>query len=424
MDSETVDGETVDGETAIVAGAGIVGLCAAFALQRQGIPTVLIDPGAERPAASWGNAGHVAIEQVAPLASLDTLLSAPRRLTVAGGALALPLRDIGAWAPFVLRLARAARPARFAAGKAALSALLSQAMPAWRQLAADLRRPDLLIERGHMVVWQDRRRARRGAAAWQAADIGQARCRPATAEELNRVTAVLRGPLAGGLTFENTGQVLDPGGVLAAVTEAFLAAGGTCLRQAVTGIAVTAGRAELRTDGGRSLGAGRILIAAGVGSGALLRPLGLTVPIIAERGYHIQSADHQWPAGLPPVVFEERSMIVSRFASGVRAASFVELSRHEAPPTAAHWDRLERHVRELGLPLAAPFSRWHGSRPTLPDYLPAIGRTRAASNLYYAFGHQHLGLTLAPVTARLLLDLLTTGTPGPSLAAFSLDRFR
>src|SRR3546814_961170 len=83
-------------------------------------------------------------------------------------------------------------------------------------------------------------------------------------------------------------------------------------------------------------------------------------------------------------------MIVTRFADTVQAASFVEFHSPGAPPDPRKWDRLERHVRELGLPFNPPFTRWMGARPTLPDYLPAIGRSRRVGNLVYAFGHQHL----------------------------------
>src|SRR3546814_16248428 len=101
---------------------------------------------------------------------------------------------------------------------------------------------------------------------------------------------------------------------------------------------------------------------------------------------------------MPPVVFEDRSMIVTRFRSGLRAAGFVEFGRAESPSDARKWARLRAHVQALGLPFRLPGEPWMGARPTLPDYLPAIGRARHAGNLFYAFGQQHLGLTLAPMT--------------------------
>lgn len=404
----------------VVIGAGAVGLCTALALQRAGVPTLLLDPGDATPPASWGNAGHIATEQVAPLASLAALASAPRRLTLFGGPLAFPLSGLGAWLPFGVRMALAARPARFAAGKAALSGLMAGALAGWREVLGDIGRPELLIESGHLIVWNDPAAARRGKAAWLTADLGPARCREARPEELAPLAALVHRTPAGGVVFENTAQVRDPGLVLEALGQAFLAAGGERRRTRVRRIIPAPG--ALETENGR-IAADRIVVTAGVKSGALLRPLGLKVPIIAERGYHIQTADHDWPEGTPPVVFEERATIVTRFASGLRAASFVELTQADAPPDERCWQRLEKIVAGLGLPMRGPFSRWHGSRPTLPDYLPAIGQAPGAGNLFYAFGHQHLGLTLAAITARHVATMLATGAPPPALADFSLARF-
>lgn len=116
-------------------------------------------------------------------------------------------------------------------------------------------------------------------------------------------------------------------------------------------------------------------------------------------------------------------MIVTRYRNEVQAASFVELGKVDAPADPRKWERLERHVAELGLPIEGPFRRWMGCRPTLPDYLPAIGRSTKASNLFYAFGHQHLGLTLAPITARLVASMVGGEQPELPLAPFDIQRF-
>ena len=126
---------------------------------------------------------------------------------------------------------------------------------------------------------------------------------------------------------------------------------------------------------------------------------------------------------LPPLVFEDRSMIVTRYAGCVQAASFVEFGDPDAPADPSKWARLERHIAELGLPLRAPFERWMGARPTLPDYLPAIGRSARTANLIYAFGHQHLGLTLAPITGEIVAALVAGNVAPVDLAPFDLERF-
>lgn len=400
-----------------VVGGGVVGLTCALALARAGHRVTLLEPDSARAAASWGNAGHIAVEQVAPLASPAAVRSAPRRLFVRGGALDLPLRQIACWLPFTLRLLGRSTPARFSAGSAALGSLLREAMPAWERLVATINGRELLAQDGHLVLWETAETARAGRAAWAAADTGTARFRDANPTELAALAGVTAGPVSGAIRFSGSGQIRDLSILAEALEAALVQAGGRIVR-AHAGLRIVDGVAEV-PDHPAEL----VLVTAGIGSRALMEATGHTTPMIAERGYHIRAAADRWPADLPPLVFEDRSMIVTRYGDQVQAASFVELGRTDAPPDPRKWERLEAHVRALGLPITGPFRRWMGARPTLPDYLPAIGRSRRAGNLLYAFGHQHLGLTLAPITAELVAALVAGEPPAVDTTPFDLARF-
>lgn len=408
----------MNGRVTII-GGGVVGLCSGLALARDGWRVTLVDDDAGVQAASWGNAGHVAIEQVEPLASWSAIRSAPGRLFARGGALAFPPGQAAAWLPFAARMMRASAPRRFAKGRAALTALMAEAMPAWQRLAVSLDAPGLLREDGHFVAWSAAASARKGRAAWAGADTGTARFRDADPSELAALRRV--SDTAGAIRFENSGQVTDLGRLRGTLRDALVAAGGTIVPGRAV-LAVDGASTMLSVDGERIEG-DRVLVAAGVRSGALLAPLGYRVPIVAERGYHLRSTDHDWPVEMPPVAFEDRSMIVTRYADCVQVASFVELGEPDAPPDPRKWDRLEAHVAALSLPIRGPFARWMGSRPTLPDYLPAIGIGGDEPDLAYAFGHQHLGLTLAPVTAEIVAALFA-GRPTIALDAFAIGRFQ
>jgi D-hydroxyproline dehydrogenase len=409
---------------ALVIGGGCIGLSCALNLQLQGIRTTLVDEDATPRPASWGNAGHLATEQVEPLASRKTLRSFPRRLFWRGGALSLPPRELPVWLPFALRLMRSSTPARFAAGTNALRSLLAVAMPAWRRLAEGACCEHLFAEHGHFVVWETPAGAKAGRAAWMHVDTGTATFRDATQEEIAILSAQTATPIAGAIRFHGTGHVLDPGELAERLSEALVLCGGSRRAAHVRNLAVNGSSAAAILDDGEVLHADIVVVAAGVASGALLQPLGHRVPIIAERGYHIQSADTDWPISLPPVVFEERSMIVTRFRSGLRAASFVEFGRQHAPADPRKWTRLRGHVAGLGLSFREPSNEWFGARPTLPDYLPAIGRSRRVGNLLYAFGHQHLGLTLGAITGELIAALARGEPPDVEITPFDLERFR
>lgn len=406
----------------LVIGGGVVGKTCALALRRAGETVLMLDPQSLTRPASYGNAGHIALEQIEPLASPAALASAFRRLFPLGGALDFRLADIAAWGPWAARFIRASTPAGALQGKRALNSLLQDALPAWRRLAAGLGRPDLLVEQGHVVVWERQDTARAGLEAWRAADIGQARLGVLSDPVAQRLRQSITAPIAGGVRFENTGQVRDPALVLSLLDGAFTASGGQLRTGRAARLRTVDGRVEVLLEDGERLAPERVLVAGGVGSGALLRDLGHVAPVIAERGYHLEGGADHW-GDLPPVVFEDRSLILTRFGDRLRAASFVEFGRESSPPDPRKWARLRRHLAELGVRMEGPVAEWMGARPTLPDYLPAIGVSRRADNLYYAFGHQHLGLTLAAVTGELVAALMGGTTPAVDLAPFDLDRF-
>lgn len=413
-------------KSALVIGGGFVGAASAWQLQRAGYRVTLLDAGDPVRAASWGNAGHLAIEQVDPLASAANLRSLPRRLFLFGGPVGLPPRDIAAWLPFGLRLVAAASPQRFAAGRRALSSLLAQAMPAWRRLVAQTDSARFLREDGHFVAWESQASAQRGKRHWLAADVGEARVVPASHDELAQLRQCFNGRPVDAVRFQHTGQILDLGPARQAIVTALCKDGGAVRTGQVRTIPVQGGRASVSLDDGGTLDADLVLVAAGAGSAGLLRATEGRVPLIAERGYHLESPPvAQSDSGLlPPVAFEDRSVIVTRFASTLRIAGFTEFSQMASPPDARKWHALARHAAALGLPMASGASRWIGARPTLPDYLPALGRSRVASNLVYAFGHQHLGLTLSAITGE-LVAALAAGTPAPvDVQPFALDRFQ
>ncbi|USQ95173.1 NAD(P)/FAD-dependent oxidoreductase [Caulobacter sp. RL271] len=406
----------------LVVGGGVVGKVCALALRRAGESVTLLDPQGASPPASYGNAGHIATEQTAPLASPAALASAFRRLFGLGGALDFRLSDIGAWGPWAARFVAASTPDGAARGQQALSALLRDALPAWRRLAESLGRPDLLVERGHLVVWESAATARAGRAAWEAADIGQARLTSLAEPTQARLQRLIQPAIAGGVAFQNTGQVSNPALMLRLLDEAFEAAGGQRRIGQARRLSVVDGRVAVELSDGQRLAPERVLVTGGVGSGALMRGLGHAAPIIAERGYHLEGGADHWD-DLPPVVFEDRSMILTRFGDRLRAASFVEFGREASPPDPRKWARLRRHLSELDVRLEGPVAEWMGARPTLPDYLPAIGASRRADNLYYAFGHQHLGLTLAATTGEWVAALMGGAAAGIDLAPFDLARF-
>lgn len=406
----------------LVIGGGLVGAASALRLQAAGFAVTLVDPGDPRRAASFGNIGHIAAEQVSPLASRESLRTFPGRLFGLGGPLDFRWRDVGLWGPWAMRFIAASDPVRHARGQAALTAILAHALPAWRRLAEFSGAPDVVGRDGHAVVWMSDRAAEKGLKGWGRAATGSAAFQSMRPDDLAPYAAVMtRAPVAG-IRFSGTAQVSEPQAARDALMAAFRSHGGEVIHARVARLA-TGDRVTAHLDGGGVREAEGALVAAGAWAGRLMRDLGAEAPVIGERGYSVQSAEHCWDATLPPTVFEEHAMVVSRFTSGLRASSFVEFGSPDAPGDPRKWRFLKRRLGELGIGFSPDPDRWVGPRPTLPDYLPAIGRLERDPRILYAFGHQHLGLTMSAVTAELTTALAEGAEPAIDLTPFRIERF-
>lgn len=404
-------------ETFIVIGGGMIGIACAFRLQSAGFQVTLMDPGPDERAASFGNAGHIAVEQVEPLASWATIRSAPSRLFALGGPLDFRLADVAAWGSWAMRFLAASGRRRFESGTEALGGLMTRGVGAWTDLLADIGRSDLIRTDGHVLLWFDEPEAEAGRRAWARAQTGPASIRPLPDADLDRYRDQMPGrPPIAGIAFDGTARLASPQAVRSALIAAFKQRGGAVIAEDVESLT----REGLVTSRSGQRTADRILLSAGIRSRPLMASLGVATPLIAERGYSIQIPAPGWPADLPTAVVEGQSMVLAPHAEGLRVTSYVEFAVPDSAPDHRKWERLEQRVRALGLDVPQGAQRWIGCRPTLPDYLPAIGALEG-DRVLYAFGHQHLGVTLSAVTAELVAGLAQGDPVDPR---FDIRRFQ
>ena len=173
------------------------------------------------------------------------------------------------------------------------------------------------------------------------------------------------------------------------------------------------------------------LLCAGAWSKPLAASLGYHVPLDTERGYHITLGWQQQGAGLDrmgrltkPIASTERNVIMTPVAMGLRMTGTVELGSLHLPPDPRRFGLLRKHMEALlpGL-RAEQATTWMGFRPSLPDHLPVMGAAPRHRGVFFAFGHQHLGLTLSGVTARLVEDTVLGRAPTIDMAPYRVGRF-
>jgi D-amino-acid dehydrogenase len=305
--------------------------------------------------------------------------------------------------------------------------LVTRAADSLEQLLIEVGRRDLLRRQGHYEVWLGSRAPLKAAAERRKMASLEVRTQSAPADLVEQIAAAAglhpakSQPGGAGLWFPDTAHVLDPAEVARSLAAAALQRGARYRRAEIRDVRPLGARIEIQTDTDR-LEVQSAVICAGAWSPPMLAPFGLKAPLEAERGYHVEIPGHA-PLVDAPLVYADHSVVVTPMAGRLRATSYLELAGLGAPPDPRKPARLRKGLRGLGYACPLEGASWMGPRPTLPDYLPGIGRARAYPNLLYAVGHQHLGLTLAAPTAELIAALVAGRAPPVDVSSFDLARF-
>jgi D-amino-acid dehydrogenase len=387
----------------IVIGAGIIGTATARALQREGHAVTLVDSGEPGRATSYGNAGFIAIDHLLPLARPSTLRRVPQMLMDRNGPLTVHRPSIPALLPWMARFALAAySQAELKKGVDSFVPLMAEANVSWKAEIQASGLGELFKAKGALYVYEseagfaggeeERALQKAKGMAFEILDGNRAR----------EMAPGLTDRIVRGVYYPDGMHTINPYRVVAMLAERFAADGGSVLRSRVRGFGRDGNRVTSVETTDQSLFAKAVVIAAGRASSELTRLLGFNAPLVSERGYHVMLAPDNVRFDLP-VSLAERGFVVTPMQEGLRLAGTVELAAPHQPPSWHRADLLVRHLKDV-LPGVGGTeqSRWIGERPSLPDFRPAIGRAPRLANVYCGYGHQHVGLTLATATGRLI----------------------
>ena len=407
-----------------VVGAGIVGVCCALYLQRDGREVTLIDRQEPGQGTSYGNAAIISGTGVMPVATPGILADVPGMLMDPLGPLAIRWQYLPRLAPWLLRFVAASRPSRVEAISQALAALLAEARPAYKTLLDSAGAPEMIVEQGLLAASateaglksvEKKRKLleRRGIAVERL-----------TLDEARQMEPGLSRDLAGVHYYPDNAQTIQNYRLVSLLAEDFVRNGGRLQRGNVIGYDIgRAGPKAVRLEDGTSLDCDAVVLAAGAWSKEAGRALGATQPLDTEIGYHLTLPDPALELRRP-VSSAESGFICTPLENGLRIAGTVELGKLGMVP---NWERLKilrenaaRILPDLNFEGA---SRWQGFRPSLPDSLPVIGPSPSLPNTYLAFGHGHLGLTFGAITGRLIADFAAGRAPKVDVAPFRADRF-
>jgi D-amino-acid dehydrogenase len=412
-----------------VIGTGIVGVCTAAWLQREGHRITFVDPLEAGEACSFGNAGSLSPSACLPVGMPGLWKQVPRWLADPQAPLTIRWPYLPRVLLWLVRFARSSRPGEVVRIATALRGLLAPIFECYAPLVERAAAQALVRRSGCLYVYSSQPAAARWAWGMNLRRSLGVELREVGEEELLALEPDLRGRFRFGLLAPENGSTPDPGALVKALHAQCLRDGAQHVKQPVAGFERAPAsrgprdvRALLLADGSR-LEVDGAIVAAGAWSGPLARALGAPVPLQSQRGYHVTVHSSNLQLRHTVMAIED-NMMVNPMAMGLRLAGSVEFAGLEAPPDYRRADRLLAKGTQLFPHLdTSRVTRWMGHRPCLPDSLPVIGAAPGAGNAWLAFGHGHVGMCAAASTGREVAALVAGRRPQVDLHPFRPQRF-
>ena len=386
-----------------IIGGGIIGLAAAVTLQARGVKVALLDANEVGQGASLGNAGHIATEQVFPIADASMLRHVPAMLLNPTGPLRIDWRYLPRLMPWAMQLLMNMRPEPFERIHQALLSLNQNSLQAWQGFADQWQLGDWVQVKGSLLtVEKPSSLELLTAHGKRLNDIDVSNELLSKEDLLEREPALQDNQLAA-LFFPNTGHITNLKAVINQLHDTFRQLGGHVIEHcSVLAATNDADGIHLTTSQG-DMTASKVLLAAGAHSKALAKQLtGVNIPLDTERGYHLM-LPHESARLQIPVSSLDRRFVMTPMQDGLRLAGTVEYAGLDAPANMQRAHMLLKHAQPmLKAPLNASDSvSWMGFRPSTADSLPVIDKIE---RVFLSFGHQHLGLTQAVVSAQMIAE--------------------
>jgi D-amino-acid dehydrogenase len=407
----------------VIVGAGIIGICAAANLAEAGLAVTIVDRTGVCEETSSGNAAALAFTDVLPLAHKGLMRQLPKWLADPLGPRAIPPAYLPKLLPWLVRFWRAGSAARYEGSLTAQAAMMKLAEAEWDGLMRRSGTKTMLHEDGSLELYESEAEFKATLPGWATRERFGIAYRHLERDELPTFQPGLSPQFTRGTFVPGWKTVADPKLLGKAIWAHAEAMGATFLKGEAALILKSADRALVQLRHGRTIHARQVVIAAGAWSHFLARQMGDAIPLETERGYNTTLPRTAFDVKRQ-LIFPGHGFVITPMETGLRVGGAVELGGLKRPPNYARSRAMLEKARRF-LPGLDPSGgrEWMGYRPSLPDSLPVIGRSRASGIIFYAFGHGHLGLTQAAATGRLVHDLVTGARPAIDLKPFSPQRF-
>ena len=405
-----------------IIGSGIQGVSNGLFLQKKGFDVTIFDrdePGS--PAASYGNAGHFSPYASLSLNRTDILLDVPTMLFSSSGPLALKWNYVPKMIPWFFKFILNTTKNKMMHTAKNMHQILDLALPAYDELFDEINDLEGLVEKkGILYIWNDKNLKSRELEIKVRDELGVEQ-QLVNKHEIHDLEPHIRPFYHAGVYYPYARHARNPKKILLKLFELFINKGGKFNKLNIQNIEFDNDKPIFITEAQRFI-FDKAVIACGAFSKKLTDNLGEDIPLDTERGYHVhfKNCDHLLSR---PVIFQNRGFGVTPMEQGLRVVGTVEFGGLDNPLSKSRIKNLINNAKYMFGDLPEHEDEWLGFRPTLPDFLPVMGPSKKYKNIFYCFGHHHLGWTLGPISGKIVSGMIAEENTNLNLYPYSSSRF-
>ena len=404
-----------------VIGAGIQGVCNALFLQKKGFKVTLFDRDEPGNSATYGNAGHFSPYASVPLNRPDVITDVPTMLASSRGPLALKWNYVHKMIPWFLRFVLNCSERKMMHTAKNMHQILDLSLSAFDELFEAIDLNGLVENKGVLYVWNDKNLKSRELEIKIREELG-VKQQILTPKDIHDLEPNIKPFYHGGVYYDYARHTRNPKKILLKLFDNFLKKDGKFLKLNVQELNFDDDKPVIRSDVQRFV-FDKLVIACGAFSKRLTDKLHENIPLDTERGYHVhfKDCDHLISR---PVVYLNRGFGMTPMEQGLRVVGTVEFGGLDNPLSKSRIKNLIINAKDMLDGLPEHEDEWLGFRPSLPDLLPVLGPSKNYKNVFYSFGHNHLGWTLGAISGKIISKMIANESTNLNLSAYSSSRFR
>ena len=405
-----------------VIGAGIQGVCISLCLIKKGFKVTLIDrEDVGKESASYGNAGHFSPYASIPFNRPDILTDVPAMLFSSTGPLAIKWSYIPKMIPWFLKFIKNCTKKKMMHTAKYMHQILDLAIPAYDELFEEIDISGLVENKGIIYFWTDKDLKSRELEINIRKELGvkQQLLKP---HEIHDLEPHIKQIYHGGVLYPQARHTRNPRKILLKLFDLFIKRGGRFEKKNVQSISYGEDNKPVIKTDLDFFKFDKAVIACGAFSKKITDKLDEKIPMETERGYHVHFKDHDHLLSRP-VIFLNRGFGITPMEQGLRVVGTVEFGGLDNPPSKKRILNLVNNAKYLFPELKEHHDEWLGFRTTLPDFLPIIGPSKKNKNLFYSFGHNHLGWTLGAISGKIISKMIAEENTNLDLSPYNSLRF-